>query len=354
MSSVKRRDLLPPIWLFSILALALIFWLLVQLKEIAVLLVLGYCFAFVIEPVVKYLESKKLQRSWALFLLLALAVVLILTLVMTVLPSLAKEYTVLSNAFPDLIESAKSTLVSLSKKYAFLATIEHFLSSPLDLLSEFGGLAFPKIKVIAYEVLLRGYSVTMTIINVTLLPFIIYYISLDFPTFRNRFLNLFPVIRRRKAAEVLDEINTYTAAFVRGQFSVCTILFCLYAVGMLIIGVNFWLILALITGFGNLIPYLGFVTGIVLTTLVTLVSFGDLTHVLYVWILFAIVQMLEGFLITPKIIGNTVGLSPLIIILALMAGGTLFGLLGIFLAVPAAAVFKVLFREAKEWLDNLS
>ena len=101
-----------------------------------------------------------------------------------------------------------------------------------------------------------------------------------------------------------------------------------------------------------MIPYLGTIVGIVLSSIMALVTFGDFSHLLAVWILFAVIQFLEGSFITPKVVGDKVGLSPLVVILALFAGGSLFGLIGIMLAVPGAATFRILLRELLEWISD--
>jgi predicted PurR-regulated permease PerM len=150
--------------------------------------------------------------------------------------------------------------------------------------------------------------------------------------------------------EIFKEIDGYVSSFVRGQIIVCAVLFVLYTIGLGILGVDLWLLLAAISGFGNIIPYAGFLVGIVLSSLLTLVTFGDLVHLLWLWGIYAVVQFLEGTFITPRILGESVGLSPLMVILALFAGGQLFGLLGIFLAVPAAAVLKVLGKHSYGWV----
>jgi predicted PurR-regulated permease PerM len=124
----------------------------------------------------------------------------------------------------------------------------------------------------------------------------------------------------------------------------------LYAIGLWAIGVELWILLAIISGFGAIIPYMGFLVGIVLSLVMALVTFGDLSHVLQVVGLFLIIQFIEGWVITPKIVGEKVGLSPIIVILAILAAGHLFGLLGVFLAVPGAAVLRVLLRHAHQWV----
>jgi predicted PurR-regulated permease PerM len=119
-----------------------------------------------------------------------------------------------------------------------------------------------------------------------------------------------------------------------------------------LVGVDLWLLLAAIAGFGNMVPYVGTVSGILLSSVMALVTFGDFSHVFSVLGVFAAVQLIDGTIITPRIMGESVGLSPLVIILALFAGGQLFGLLGIFLAIPAAATLRVLVRHSYNWARN--
>ncbi|MBN8550702.1 MAG: AI-2E family transporter, partial [Deltaproteobacteria bacterium] len=163
-------------------------------------------------------------------------------------------------------------------------------------------------------------------------------------------LSLFPSSRRRRVAEVAREIDGHISAFVRGQLTVGTILFVLYLIGLGIVGVELWFLLAVIAGFGAIIPYMGFLAGIVLSSIMALATFGDVSHLIQVWGVFFVVQFLEGTFITPKVVGDKVGLSPLVVILAIVAGGQLFGLLGVFLAVPGAAVARVLLRHLHLWL----
>jgi predicted PurR-regulated permease PerM len=123
----------------------------------------------------------------------------------------------------------------------------------------------------------------------------------------------------------------------------------LYAIGLGLVGVDLWLLLAAIAGFGNMVPYLGTAVGLTLSCIMAVVTFGDVPHIAWVLVVFAVVQFLEGMIITPRIMGESVGLSPLVIILSLFAGGQLFGLLGIFLAIPAAATLRVLARYSYRW-----
>jgi predicted PurR-regulated permease PerM len=187
-------------------------------------------------------------------------------------------------------------------------------------------------------------------VNIALLPFIVYYLAIDLPRIHQFFGGLVPLTKRTKVQAIFREIDVYVSAFVRGQAIVCCVLFVLYALGLWIVGVDLWLLLAAISGFGNIIPFVGFLCGIVLSSLMALVTFGDFIHLVWVWAVYAIVQALEGTFISPRILGDSVGLSPLIIILSLFAGGQLCGLLGIFLAVPVAAALRVLMRSSYQWV----
>jgi predicted PurR-regulated permease PerM len=157
-------------------------------------------------------------------------------------------------------------------------------------------------------------------------------------------------LRRQKVETILAQIDGYVAAFVRGQFLVGACMAFLYAVALWWLGIELWFLVAVIAGFGNLIPYLGTLIGIILGSLMALVTFGDISHLLWLWGIFGLVQFVEGSLLTPKIIGDSVGLSPLVVILSIVAAGSLFGLLGIFLAIPGAAVVRVLLSHSHRWI----
>jgi predicted PurR-regulated permease PerM len=353
--TTNRESFLPPLWVLTLIGISLVFWALIELKEIVVLLVVGYSIAYVIDPILEYLEKRKISRSVGVFLVVGILLIFILLLVLTAAPTVAREYEKLSANFPNYLEKAKSTILpiiekakaSLPEKYR---SVEPSSENLLDSLSFVNSGTINGVLTGVLGALLKGYSITLTLANLVLLPFIVFYIAVDLDKIHKYFLFIFPRRIRIPARNIIREIDTYVSAFVRGQLLVCTCLFVLYAIGLSIVGVDLWLLLAVIAGFGNMIPYFGFLCGIVLSSLMALVTFGTLTGLIGVVIVFAIVQFLEGFVITPKIIGGKVGLSPLVIILAIFAGGQIFGLLGIFLAIPGAAVLRVIFKHLHLWV----
>lgn len=328
-------------------------WLAAQLKELVALLVIGYFVAYAIDPLLRRLERRGLSRALSFFVVVGAFCSLIAVLLVTTIPALVDEFRKLTDNLQSYITIGRERLGpflhhlqgALPEGVRESASVSDILSGLPLALSDVSGDTVKKIVSTASSTLLAGYSHILTLINIALLPFIVYYLAVDMPVLHGCILNLVPITKRTRVARICAEIDGYVSAFVRGQFIVCTVLFVLYAVGLRIIGVDLWLLLAAITGFGNLIPYAGFLVGIVLSSLMALVTFGDLMHVVYVWIVFAIVQAIEGMVVTPRILGGSLGLSPLVIILALFAGGQLCGLLGIFLAVPAAAAIRVLARH---------
>jgi predicted PurR-regulated permease PerM len=196
--------------------------------------------------------------------------------------------------------------------------------------------------------LLKGYSLTLTILNLLLLPFIVYYLALDLKRVHYSVLIWTPKQARRRIRTIARKIDVTISAFLKGQVTVALILSVLYVTGLGILGIEQWFVLGVISGIGSVVPYLGAIIGVTLSTLMTLATFGTVQSLLLVWGLYVVVQALEGTLITPRIVGDQVGLSPLLVILALFAGASLFGVLGVLFAIPVAASLRVLTLEVKK------
>lgn len=353
MGSVRQREsLLPPLWVISLLLLILFFWLLIELKEIVFLLVLGYSLAYILDPCLDWFEKRGLNRSLGILVLLFVLSAFLLVVALTAVPTVVREYSRLSQELPRYLELAQSRLAPYLQGVQDLLPPGLQATEVLDLdkLPSWSQDLLKRVVGGISAALMSGYSLTLAALNLLLLPFIAYYLAVDFDNLHSRLLGLFPVLSRRKVQKIAGEIDRYVSAFVRGQLLVCSVLFVLYALGLGLLGVELWLLLALISGFGTIVPYLGFTLGVLLSSLMALVTFGDFSHVLQVWMIYAGVQLLESFLITPWIIGNRVGLSSLTVILAIVAGGSLFGILGIFLAVPGAAIVKVLLSHLGGWM----
>jgi predicted PurR-regulated permease PerM len=356
--SQSRSDLLPPRWvIFSALFVGFL-WLLVELKELVILLVVSYAIAYALHPFVSWIERKGLPRVLAVFAVFGIILSIIALLLVTAVPTILDEYERLSHNLDRYLEIGRERLQPwlesvkgmLPKDLHSIAGISESIDQSPWIKNYMNGETLAQVLTGLGAFLMRGYNLTLTVINVVILPFLVYYLLVDFRTINQMPLSLIPITKRNRVAAIFSEIDGFVSAFARGQITVCFILFVLYAIGLGALGVELWFLLAAISGFGNLIPYLGLISGLLLSSLMALVTFGDVSHVLMVLGVYGAVQALESTLITPKILGDSVGLSPLAIILALVAGGQLFGLLGVFLAVPGAAVLRVLFRHLRQWM----
>jgi predicted PurR-regulated permease PerM len=168
----------------------------------------------------------------------------------------------------------------------------------------------------------------------------------DWETFVKKIEGLLPKKSKKGIQESLKEMDKIIAGFIRGQVSVCLLLGLFYSVGLRLVGLELGLLVGFIAGVISFIPYVGTITGFVLGIVLAFAQFGDVTHVLYVVAVFAVGQFLEGNFLTPKLVGDSVGLHPVWVMFALLAGGALLGFLGLLLAVPTAAIIGVLVRHA--------
>lgn len=183
------------------------------------------------------------------------------------------------------------------------------------------------------------------IINFIIFSVVSVYLLKDFNTIAQHIKTIFPVSKRDQAMNILSKVNNNLRYFLRGQLIVCLILSLIYSIGLTIAGIPLSFLIGFIGGFGNLIPYVGTGTGIVLASALALFQFHDFTHIVYVLITFGVGQLLEGTAITPRIMGKGLGLSPVMVILAILICSQLFGFLGLLLAVPIASTVKVFVDE---------
>ncbi len=183
------------------------------------------------------------------------------------------------------------------------------------------------------------------IMNVVVFGVVMVYLLKDFDIIISKGKELLPVSKKEKISDIVSRIDENLKAFFRGQFTVCIILSVIYGIGLTIIGVPMSFLIAIVGGFGNIIPYVGIMLGLIPALLLTFIQFHDMTHLLFVGLVFGVGQFLEGTLITPKIVGTKLGLNPVAIILSILICGQILGFLGLLLAVPIASIVKVLIDE---------
>jgi predicted PurR-regulated permease PerM len=211
---------------------------------------------------------------------------------------------------------------------------------------EKGKQALPTLADTAREVFSSLFASTVRILStlfyVLLIPVITYYLLVSFEGMKQTIYDLIPPYAREPVVEKLKQIDMVLSGFIRGQLTICLILAGLYSLGFFIIGIDLAILLGVLSGLLFIIPYFGTLFGIISGSLMAFFKYGDLTHVLYVLGWIASVQLLEGYFLTPRIVGHAIGLHPVVYILSLLAAGNLFGFVGLLVAIPVTAVLKVL------------
>jgi predicted PurR-regulated permease PerM len=181
--------------------------------------------------------------------------------------------------------------------------------------------------------------------NLALLPIFTFYLLSEWDRMVDFVAALVPLRLRPRVNRLARDVDERLAAFVRGQLTVCVVLAVLYSLGLLLADVDMALGIGLLSGALFVVPYLGTIVGIALASVLCLMKFGIDIHLLYVALAFGIPQFIESWYLTPKVVGDKVGLHPLIVMIALLAGGGLAGIWGMLLAIPLTAVLDVLARE---------
>ncbi|MDR4508555.1 MAG: AI-2E family transporter [Candidatus Brocadiaceae bacterium] len=208
---------------------------------------------------------------------------------------------------------------------------------------------FPQAANILFNVLRTVFFSTFGLIGVVM-NFIIFsivsvYLLKDFNKISKGMKSLFPLSKRETAIRLLSQINDNLRSFLRGQLAISLILSFVYSTGLTLAGIPLSFLLGFIGGFGNMIPYVGTGIGLVLASALALFQFHDFAHLLYTFMTFGIGQLLEGTVITPRIMGKGLGLSPVMVILSLIIFSQLFGFLGLLLAIPITSTIKVFIDE---------
>jgi len=181
--------------------------------------------------------------------------------------------------------------------------------------------------------------------NIVLIPVITFYLMRDWDHLVSYIHDLLPRSIEGKVSLMAKESDEVLGAFLRGQMLVMLALGVIYSIGLRLVGVEFSLLIGLFAGLLSFIPYMGLIVGVIIASVAVLFQTHDMTNLLWVFLVFGVAQMIEGMLLTPILVGDRIGLHPVAVIFAVLAGGQLFGFFGILLALPVFAVLAVLLRH---------
>ncbi|MEA9564596.1 MULTISPECIES: AI-2E family transporter [Xanthomonas] len=328
-----------------------VLWVVSLLSPILTPFVLALLLAWLGDPLVDRIERAGRSRNMAVALVFVLALLLFVLALMILVPMIERQIMTLIDALPQMRTWAISTAIPWLEAKTGVELMgwldpERLIDWIRSHWEQAGGAA----KTFFGYVSRSGFAMVTWVINLALLPILAFYFLRDWDRLVERVAAVIPRAYIGTVSRLALESNDVLGGFIRGQFLVMLALGAIYATGLSIIGLNLGLLIGIIAGFISFIPYLGATTGIVLALLAAIVQAQglDLKLLIGVGVVFTVGQLLESYLLTPRIVGDKIGLHPVAVIFAVMAGGQLFGFLGMLLALPVAAVANVLLRYAHE------
>ncbi|HEX4330118.1 MAG TPA: AI-2E family transporter [Burkholderiales bacterium] len=326
-------------------ALGLAFLVLIYfLSPILTPFLAGAIFAYILNPGVNWLERKKVPRVIGAALMVTAVLVGVLLAFLIVAPLVTKQVHQLSQNLPGLL-SKLDQLVSPRLHDWFGWEVQFDADSIKNYIAEHWESNDGMSARILASLRLGGLALAGIVGNLVLIPLVLFYLLEDWPLLISSIDNAVPRRWHAQVGDIAREIDSVLAEFLRGQTAVMGLLILYYSIALWIGGLDFALPIGLITGGLVFVPYLGFGTGLTVALLVALLQ-GNVTHALIVVaVVFGVGQVLESFILTPKIVGKRIGLHPLAVVFALLAFGQVFGFFGVLLALPASAILLVGLRR---------
>lgn len=295
--------------------------------------------AYLLSPVVQYMERRMISRSMAIIVIYLLFAIVIFVFCVGVMPLFLDDLQELMLQLPDYAERLQEIFAHMQEDYRRFNLPDYVRELIDNNIAGAGELLTIQLER-SYNFLIDLFSRVLLLL---LVPILTYYFLRDEAALKEKLISLFPYRARRRLINLAVEIDTALGAYIRGALLISLAVGLMTYIGLLILGVNFPLVLAIIVGITNLIPYIGPIIGAVPALLLALLEQPLLT--LKVLILIIVVQQVESQLITPYVIGRSVRMHPLAIILALLLAGKLFGIVGLILAIPAAIILRILAKH---------
>jgi predicted PurR-regulated permease PerM len=303
--------------------------------------------AYLLSPGVDWLAAHKVPRWAAVLAMIFFLGLILLGLLLILIPVLKKELAQLQAQMPALVGALNDAVAPRLQQWFGIA-IRFDAQTLKELLAERVGTQQDLIARIFAHAREGGIALLGLIGTLLLVPIVLFYALLDWHEFRRRAEALIPRRWHAQTVAMLGEIDGLLAQFLRGQLTVMLVLAAYYSVALAIAGFQTALPVGILTGLLIFIPYVGFALGLVLALLAALLQFGNLYGVVAVAAIYGVGQAIESFFLTPRLVGERIGLHPIAVIFALLAFGQVFGFFGVLLALPASAALLVALRRLKD------
>lgn len=335
---------------FSWIAIALVIFLILWLMgPVLTPFVVAAVLAYALTPLVNKLDHMgkgSIPRVLAVIFVEVVFLLAVLSLVLLIIPILAEEVPLMREQLPQLADKFNSWFSPLAAQFGFKVSLD--VGSIKGFVLKYLSANFEDAFGSVLSSLKLGGSVAMTLLgNGVLIPVALFYLLMDWERFVARAVALVPLRARGGFDSFTQEADMVLGQYLRGQLLVMLSMAVFYSVGMALFGLDLALPIGIFTGLAMFVPYLGFGIGLILAVLAGLLQFASIKALVMVAVVFGIGQLLESLILTPRLVGERIGLHPLAVIFALLAFGQIFGLVGVLVALPASAVLLVAMRRVQ-------
>lgn len=325
------------------------FWLLWLLSPILTPFAVAALLGWLGDPWVDRLQLAGRSRNTAVILVFTLMALLLALVLIILLPLLESQLTTLVESLPRYQAWFTDVAVPWVERRSGLALagwldLDHMIELVRSNWESAGGVATTVLGYLSRS----GFALIGMLTNLVLIPVITFFFLRDWDLIVGRVASMVPRDHIDTVSRLAKESSEVLGGFLRGQFLVMVILGVMYGIGLWAVGLDLGILIGIIAGLLTFVPYLGPASGVVLGVLAALMQYGDWKHIAGVLAVFGVGQLIESYWLTPKLVGDRIGLHPVAVVFAVLAGGQLFGFLGMLLALPMAAVVNVLLRYAHE------
>jgi len=340
--AIRRRNLL----LVGLAGVVLLIWL---LGSILTPFLIGAGLAYVCDPLVDRLEDWRLSRTSGVVVVFAAVTLILVLLVLLLLPLLQQQVNTLIQNLPryaDWIQRTVNPWLGSLSPSGRPFDIESIKTLIADNWGTAGGFA----STVAKKAFSSGTALMAMVMNLLLVPVIMFYLLRDWDHMVAWIRSQLPRRHVDTITELAVETDRVLGQFIRGQLLVMTVLGSIYIVGLWLAGLDLALVIGLGAGLVSFVPYVGVISGLLVSTIAMLVQTGDPFQLIWVFVVFGIGQVMEQVVLQPLLLGDAIGLHPVWVIFAVLAGGQLFGFVGVLIALPVAAAIAVLVRfGGRKW-----
>ncbi len=308
----------------------------------------AFILAYIFQPLTNRITFFKVPRSLAVLLTMLFVIFLGIGLILLLLNLVQNELPLIKTQFPEWVRGTESWLAPKLASFDIeldWAKLRDQIT--VQITSQISDNANTLVSSSLSTILSSSSSAISFFGNLVLILFVLFYLLLEWDAFISLISNLIPHQYRPTLFPLFEEVDGLLSQYLRGQLLVMLMLSMFYSIGLSLIGVKSGIALGFFTGLVAFIPYLGFLLSFVLSVMATFLQFGPNNHLVMVLILYGLGQFLEGFFLTPRLVGERIGLHPVVVLFALMAFGQLFGFVGILLAFPMSAITLVAVRFLK-------